>query len=140
MLPVSKLVITYDAECGLCTNAKNWMLEQVPLVRLEFLSVGSAEARSRFPQLPPGELAVVADTGEVWLGDRAWVVCLWALRDYRDLAGRLTSPLLALMARQAFTLVSTNRLALSKLLRLRSQSELERQLRNVSTPQCQTAR
>ena len=137
MPPVTRLAITYDAECGLCTQAKEWILRQAPLVGIEFLPVGSVAARARFPQLPAGELAVVADTGEVWLGNHAWIVCLWALRDYRDLACRLTSPLLALMAREAFVLVSTNRLALSSLLRLRSEHELERQLRKVESLQCQ---
>lgn len=138
MVPVTGLTIAYDAECGLCTRAKDWILRQVPLVGLEFLATGSAEARRKFPLLGAGELAVVADTGEVWFGDHAWIVCLWALRDYRDLAYRLTSPLLTLMAREAFELVSKNRLALSNLLGLRSERELEQQLEKVVVPRCQT--
>jgi hypothetical protein len=106
-------------------------------VRLQFLASGSSEARRRFPQLPAGELAVVADTREVWLGNHAWIVCLWALRDYRDLAVRLTSPLLLLMAREAFTVVSRNRSALSSMLRLRNEREIEQQLRKVVVPKCQ---
>ena len=98
----------------------------------------TAEARRRFPQLPAGELAVVADTGEVWLGNHAWIVCLWALRDYRDLAFRLTSPLLLLMAREAFAVLSANRAALSDMLNLRSERELEQQLRKVVVQKCQT--
>ena len=138
MPPIGSLSIIYDAECGLCTNAKDWISRQVPIVGLEFLPTGSSEARKRFPQLPAGELAVVAGSGEVWLGNHAWIVCMWALRDYRDLAFRLTSPLLALMARQAFALVSSNRLELSNLLRLRNELEMERQLRKVAIAQCQT--
>lgn len=137
MPPVNRLVVTYDAECGLCTQAKEWILRQAALVGLEFLPVGSAAAVARYPRLPAGELAVVADTGEVWLGNNAWIVCLWALRDYRDLACRLTSPLLTLMAREAFVLVSTNRLALSKLLRLPDEREMERELQKLETIPCQ---
>jgi predicted DCC family thiol-disulfide oxidoreductase YuxK len=113
------------------------MTQQNALVSLEFLAAESAGARKRFPRLSAGELAVVANTGEVWLGEHAWIACLWALRDYRDLAFRLSSPLLMLMAREAFTLVSKNRYALSGLLRLQSEREMEQQLRKVAAPRCQ---
>jgi len=137
MAPVTSMAIVYDAACGLCTRAKNWIDGQAPLVDLQFVPAGSVEALRRFPQLPPGELAVVANTGEVWLGNRAWLVCLWALREYRELALRLASPLLLLLSREAFAIVSKNRFALSSMLRLRSEQEIETQLRKVTVPQCQ---
>jgi len=80
---------------------------------------------------------VVSNTGAVWLGDHAWIVCLWALRDFRDLSFRLTSPLLSLLAREAFAVVSKNRLAVSSMLRLRTEREIEQQLRKVVVPRCQ---
>jgi len=138
MPPVTSFTIVYDADCGLCTQTKDWIRQQVPLVRLQFVASGSSEATRRFPQLRAGELAVVANTGEVWLGTHAWIVCLWGLRDYRELAYRLTSPLLSLMAREAFAIVSKNRLALSSILRLRNEREIEQQLRKVVVPRCQT--
>ena len=137
MPPVTSITIVYDAACGLCTRAKGWIAQQSPLVGLQFVPSGSSEASRRFPQLPAGELAVVANTGEVWLGNHAWIVCLWALRGYRDLALRLTSPLLVLMAREAFAVVSRNRCALSGMLRLRNEREIEQQLRKVVVPRCQ---
>jgi predicted DCC family thiol-disulfide oxidoreductase YuxK len=137
MQPVTSVTILYDATCGLCTFAKDWIQKQSPLVGLEFLAAGSGEARRAFPQLSPRELAVVADTGEVWLGNRAWIVCLWALRDYRELAFRLTNPALLLMSREAFIALSRNRLAVSSLLRLRNGREIEQQLRKVTVPRCQ---
>jgi predicted DCC family thiol-disulfide oxidoreductase YuxK len=137
MPPVTSITIVYDAACGLCTRAKEWITQQAPLVGLQFVPSGSSEARRRFPQLPAGELAVVANTGEVWLGNHAWIVCLWALRGYRDLALRLTSPLLVLMAREAFAVVSRNRYALSGMLRLSNEREIEQQLRKVVVPRCQ---
>lgn len=136
MPPVTSIAIVYDAACGLCARTRDWIMEQPPLVGLQFVAAGSSEARRRFPQLPADELAVVADTGEVWLGNHAWIVCLWALRGYRDLAFRLTSPLLLLMAREAFAVVSKNRSALSSLLRLRTEREMEQQLRKVVVPKC----
>jgi predicted DCC family thiol-disulfide oxidoreductase YuxK len=137
MPPISSFTILYDADCGLCTSTKDWIRQQVPLVGLQFVATGSPEARKRFPQLRVGEVAVVSNTGQVWLGDHAWIVCLWALRDYRDLAFRLTSPLLSLLAREAFAVVSKNRLALSSMLRLRNEREIEQQLRKVVVPRCQ---
>jgi predicted DCC family thiol-disulfide oxidoreductase YuxK len=138
MPPVTSITILYDAACGLCTLAKDWMRQQSPLVRLRFEAVGSSKAQRIFPQLSPDELAVVANTGEVWLGKHAWIVCLWALRDYRDLAFRLTSPALLLMSREAFMVVSRNRCALSRMLSLRSDREMEQHLRLVVGPRCQT--
>jgi predicted DCC family thiol-disulfide oxidoreductase YuxK len=140
MAPVTSLTVLYDPGCGLCTWAKDWILRQPSLVRLRFVAAGSSEARAAYPQLPPGELAVVADTGEVWLGNRAWIVCLWALRAYRDLAFRLTSPGLLRFAQEAFSAVSRNRLALARLLKLRSERELEEVLRKEPRPACQITR
>ena len=137
MPPVTSFTIVYDATCGLCTRTKDWISQQAPLVGLRFLAAGSLEAGRRFPQLPTGELALVANTGEVWLGNHAWIVCLWALQGYRDLALRLTSPLLVLMALEAFAVVSRNRHGLSRMLRLRNEREIEQQLRKVVIPQCQ---
>jgi len=137
MVPVTSITIVYDGACGLCTGAKDWMRQQDALVPIQFVESRSSEAQRRFPQLPVDELAVVADTGEVWLGTRAWIVCLWALRGYRELALRLTSPLLVLIAPEAYTVVSRNRYALSGMLRLRNERELEQQLRKVAVPRCQ---
>ena len=140
MAPVRSLTVLYNGGRGLCTWAKDWMLRQSPLVRLRFVAAGSSEAQAAYPQLPPGELAVVADTGEVWLGNRAWIVCLWALREYRDLAFRLTSPGLLRFAQEAFSAISRNRLELWPLLGLRSEREIEQLLRKEPRPQCQITR
>jgi predicted DCC family thiol-disulfide oxidoreductase YuxK len=140
MQPVKSLTVLYDPSCGLCTSAKAWILTQPSLVGLEFVDAGSRDARAAYREVPAGELAVVADTGEVWLGNRAWIVCLWALREYRGLAVRLTTPGLLRLARQAFSAVSRNRLALSRLLELRSERELEQRLMKEGVPQCQTSR
>ena len=138
MPPVTSITILYDAGCGLCTRAKHWISEQDPLIGIRLVASGSSEAHARFPRLPAGELAVVANTGEVWLGNHAWIVCLWALRGYRDFAFRLTSPLLLLMAREAFAVVSKNRSGLSNMFALQSEREWEQQLRKVAVPKCQT--
>ena len=138
MAPVTSITIVYDGACGLCTRTKDWIERQESLVGISLIASQSSEARRRFPQLRTEELAVVANTGEVWLGERAWIVCLWALTGYRELAFRMTSPLLLPMAREAFAAVSKNRSALSRMLGFRSEREIEQQLRKVAVPICQT--
>jgi hypothetical protein len=87
----------------------------VPLV---FLPLQSAEAGCRFPGLgqlhPEKEMVVISDTGEVWQGGSAWVMCLWALREYREWAQRLAHPALLPFARRACEFVSENRSKLSR--------------------------
>ena len=132
------LYVLYDAECGLCTEVQDWLRKQPSHLDLQVLPSNSDEVRRRFPGLPSGELAVVSDRGEVWLGDNAFIVCLWALRDYRGWAQRFASSLLRPMARQAFEAVSHNRRNLSKLLGLKSEVELKKQLSEVDIPPCPT--
>jgi hypothetical protein len=76
----------------------------------------SDEAKTRFPFLDPkttlDEMTVVGDNGEVWVGAKAWVVCLWALEGKRGLAHRLGSPAMMPKARAIVSFVSRHRLAL----------------------------
>ena len=131
------LYVMYDSHCGLCTEVQDWLSTQPSYVNLRPLASDSDDALRMFPSLPPGELAVVADDGRVWLGDRAFIICLWALREFRGWARRLASPLLQPMARQAFALVSRNRQGVSAFLLLKSESELKKRLNEVTIPPCQ---
>ena len=105
--------VLYDSRCRVCRTAKDWLSHQDQIVPLELVAAASPEARRRFPSLDHertlSDLTVVADTGEVWYGSKAFVVCLWALRDHRDLARRLSSPRLLPLARRFFDAVSTGR-------------------------------
>ena len=139
MHAVTSLTIVYDASCRLCTRLRVWIGRQPSVIRLRFAATGSVEAQTKARNLPSAELAVVADTAEVWLSNHAWIVCLWALRDYRGLAHRLTSPLLMLVAREAITAVSRNRFPLSSMLRLSSDRAIGLYLRQAVVPKCQIA-
>jgi predicted DCC family thiol-disulfide oxidoreductase YuxK len=130
------LYLLFDARCGLCTEIGGWLAGQPAFVELKVLSSDSEEARRKFPSLPPGELSIISDSGEVWLGNNAFLVCLWALRGYRSWAYRLSTPLLRPMARQAFAEISHNRHAISKLLGLKSESDLRKHLSEVDIPPC----
>lgn len=130
------LFVLYDARCGLCTQLKTWLARQPAYVRLQLMPSGSDEARRRFPGLPTGELAAISDTGETWNGDSAWIVVLWALRDYRAWAAKLASPALLPLARQAFAAISRNRWAFSRWLGLYAESEVRANLDRIPIPPC----
>jgi predicted DCC family thiol-disulfide oxidoreductase YuxK len=104
------LVVLYDAHCSLCRRFKEWLAAQAPapnglggVVRLGFVAAGSADARRLYPGLDHEatlrEVTVVADDGAVYVGDRAWIVCLWATRDHRHTAVRLAGPAMRPVAR-----------------------------------------
>lgn len=94
--PVRRLTVLHDPDCPLCRHLSGWLSRQRQLVPLEFVAVGSDEARSRFPGLDHAaafrEITVVADGGQVWTGPAAFVTCLWALAEHRPLAHRLSTP------------------------------------------------
>jgi predicted DCC family thiol-disulfide oxidoreductase YuxK len=80
---LQRVTVLYDARCNLCRTARAWLERQPQLVPLEFVAAASAQAQQRFPFLDPAmtleDLTVVGDGGEIWVGAKAWVVCLWAL-------------------------------------------------------------
>lgn len=94
--PVRRLTVLYDPGCGLCARAAGWLAKQRQLVPLDLVPVGSPEARRRFPALDHaatmGEITVVGDGGQVYRGDSAWVVCLWALSGHREFSHTLGTP------------------------------------------------
>ncbi|MFE7211656.1 thiol-disulfide oxidoreductase DCC family protein [Streptomyces sp. NPDC057611] len=104
-VPVRGLTVLYDAECALCSFVRDWLAGQPQLVPLELLPAGSEQAGRSFPGLDHGatldEVTVVGDSGQVYRGAAAWIVVLWALREHRPLAHRLSTPAGARLARGA---------------------------------------
>jgi hypothetical protein len=66
----------------------------------------------------------MADTGEVWQGAGAWVLCLWALHEYRGWSARLASPTMQVAARKIVHWISQNRIGMSRLAGFKSDAEL----------------
>jgi predicted DCC family thiol-disulfide oxidoreductase YuxK len=133
---MKELFVVYDSRCGLCTFLKRWIQRQGTYVRIRMIASGSPESQQRFPHLPPGELAVVSDTGQVWIGDRAWIIVLWALKRFRGLSRTLSKPALLPLARQAFAGLSASRSKLSSLLRLESEDMARIRLMGIRVPPC----
>ena len=115
---MTKLYVLYDPKCELCCRLKNWILVQRSWIGLALVEQGSEKAKRLFPELEDitskEDLAVISDDGDVYLNDRAWIMVLYAMVEYRDWAARLTHPLLMPLARQAFAALSKNRHTLSR--------------------------
>ena len=112
------LYVLYDEHCELCKRLKDWLLGQRCWIALGLIPAGSARAKTKFPGLDQiagsTDLVVVSDAGEVYLNNHAWIMCLYALEEYRDWALRLASPVLLPFARRAFDAISKNRATISR--------------------------
>jgi predicted DCC family thiol-disulfide oxidoreductase YuxK len=108
---MKRLTVLYDAACPLCVRCRTWMGEQDAFVELEFLPSASATARARYGEVPwlGAELVVVSDRGEVWVGPAAFILCLWALEDYREWSYRLSGESFSRMAERFFLALSHRR-------------------------------
>jgi predicted DCC family thiol-disulfide oxidoreductase YuxK len=108
-----QLTVLYDPQCGLCCRAHGWLASQPKFIDLTFVPVASDEARSRYPALNHSltlrDVTVIDDRGGVYWGAKAWLMCLWALRDYREWSIRLSAPELLPTARKVVSMISQNR-------------------------------
>ena len=137
---MKRLYVLYDPSCGLCTRIKGWLIRQPAYVAFYPIAAGSPEAERLFPALSEsarsGELVVIGDNGGVYFGDHAWIMCLYALRDYRTTAKRLSSPVLQPLAREAFTFISHYRHSISRWLGTVPESEIHLMLKGMTAPRC----
>ena len=108
---MNALTVLYDETCPLCVRCRDWMLSQPSYVPLELMPSHSEHARRRYGKVPwlGAELCVVSDVGEVWVGAAAFLMCLWALCEWRPWSYRLSGPSLAPLAERFFHGLSQNR-------------------------------
>lgn len=136
------LYVLYDEKCELCKRLKDWLMGQRTWIGVGVIPAGSARAKAMFPGLESiassTDLVVVSDAGEVYLNNHAWIMCLYALEEYRDWAMRLASPLLLPLARQAFDALSKNRGTLSRWIRSPEQ-QVAAELNEMGTVKCADA-
>jgi len=137
-----RLYVLYDRRCGLCSWARRWAQRQRAFLDLTFIPSGSELACRMFPGLTqpgePFELIAVNDEGGVYRDSHAWIMCLYALEEYRELSFRLARPILLPLARQAFALVSKQRSRLSRWLNIVSDEEVADALSLAGPPACET--
>lgn len=138
---MNTLTLFYDARCGLCSQVRQWLSHQPAYVRLDFIPYDSPEAARRLPAIrhlqADREIVVMSDTGEVWQGAGAWVICLWALKEYRAWSVRLASPAMQAVAKKVVHWISRNRIGLSRLMSFRSDAEVAAMAhRDESGPVC----
>jgi predicted DCC family thiol-disulfide oxidoreductase YuxK len=132
------LTVVYDHQCGLCSRLGGWLNAQPKWIGVRLLP--SDLAAGLYPALASRiaheELLVVSDDGRVYWGDHAWLMCLFALKNYRSWAARLSTPALLPLARSAFAILSANRRHISRWLQLKGDDELALQLSSAHPPRC----
>ena len=88
------LTVYFDGDCGLCRRVAAWLDRQPQFVAVHCVAAQSAGAAGCPIALPDllAQVTVVASDGAVYRGTNAWLVVLWALRDYRSWALRWAAP------------------------------------------------
>jgi predicted DCC family thiol-disulfide oxidoreductase YuxK len=112
-----RLTVLYDHRCSFCRFCRGWLEKQPQLVDLEMVPATPRDVELLYPGLAVEageELVVIDDEGGVYRGDDAFLMCLWALREYREWSGRLSSGGWGNLARTFFHHLSKNRGRLSK--------------------------
>ena len=136
---MKRLYVLYDENCDLCKRLKDWLLGKACWIEMRVLPAMSESTRKMFPGLEriasASDLVVVSDAGEVYLNNHAWIMCLYALEDYRDWALGLASPLLQPLARQAWEMLSKNRAAISQWMGAGDQAMAD-ELRSIHVREC----
>lgn len=126
------LYVLFDADCALCQRCRGWLERQPAFIELRFIAFQSPEAARQFPGIgalnPGGQLLVVSDEGAVYQGPHAWIMCLYALREYREWSQRLADPPLLQWTRRICELISENRFSISRFLLKKRPEEFQKML------------
>lgn len=115
---MNRLTVLYDGTCALCVRCRDFLGGAHSFVPLELLACQSSAARERYGDVPwlGEELVVASDEGDVWIGPAAFLMCLWALVEYREWSYRLSGPELAPLAERFFVALSSQRSRIASLL------------------------
>lgn len=112
-------VVIYDADCGMCTAAIQWLQRQRLQEPVRWLPLDSEEAQRLVPNRPADEMAVVGPNGQVWMGADGVIESL-RLTDHDSLARLLRLPLVHSVAKLGYRSIARNRARISRLLGLKS--------------------
>ncbi len=102
------LRVYFDGDCGLCRRVAAWLDQQPKFVPVECVAAQAAPATGCPLTVADllAQVTVVASDGAVYRGTNAWLVCLWALRDYRGWSLRLAQGALRPWAERLFAVVA----------------------------------
>jgi predicted DCC family thiol-disulfide oxidoreductase YuxK len=136
------LYVLYDSECAFCLRCRNWLMGEPAFVPLRFIPRNSPEVGCRFPGIESyvagGDLVVVGDDGAVYYGPHAFIMCLYALKEYREWALRLSRPELLPLARKAMEALSGSRGTISRWLGKATDAEVREALEMNGAAGCGT--
>ncbi|NUP06482.1 MAG: DUF393 domain-containing protein [Polyangiaceae bacterium] len=120
-----RLTVLYDDRCALCVRCRDMLATSETFLPLELLPTSSNEARHRYGAVPwlGEELVVASDEGDIWVGPAAFLMCLWAMRETREWAYRLSTPALAPLAERVFAALSANRGRIAAFMQPRCEDE-----------------
>ena len=140
---MTTLFVLYDAQCPFCLHCRQWLAAQATLLELEFIPFQAPELVEQFDGIESfrknDEMLVVGDDGAVYQGPGAFIMLLFALRDYHEWAFRLRAPALMPLAAQYLGLISLGSKNILKWLDRLSDSELSEVLRSRAAPVCADA-
>lgn len=113
------LTVVYDDRCQLCQRCRAWLEGSAQLVPIGFVASSDragVQALGINPAILPvgDELIVIGHVAKgqpepIWVGPDAFITCLWALADHRQLAARLQKPSMRPVAKTAFHALSRSR-------------------------------
>ena len=127
----------------MCCACRRWILKEPAYIPISFVAYQSDRAKELCPEIesfdPAGEIVVMADNGAIYRGGKGWIMCLYALKNYREWALRMAQPALLPMAKKLCHVISKNRHTLSKLFRDHTDTELREELERLKAELCTTA-
>ena len=138
----SRIEVFYDGRCGMCCTFHEWIYRQPRAFAIDFIPYQSARAESVFPGIgtldPARQMIVRTESGEVFRGAEAWVMCLLSCANHQTAARRLASPGLLPVAIRACNLLAANRHSLSKVFFRRKDRQVREKLHQMAAPACDT--
>ncbi len=137
---IRHIEVYYDGRCGMCCTFHEWVNRQPRAFAVRFAPYQSALAEEWFPGVralgPEREMIVRTDTGEVYRGAGAWVLCLLSCHRYRWVARCLASPVLLPFAEKVCRALAGRRRALSKIFFRRKNREVSGALHHIPGQKC----
>lgn len=102
------LTVYFDGDCGLCRRVAAWLDQKPKFVPVHCVAAQRAAAAGCPFDLESllAQVTVVANDGAVYRGTNAWLVVLWALRDYRGWSLRLSAPNRRRWAERLFAVIT----------------------------------